>query len=72
MIATLAAKHRSWTRAERQHYAGQEIQLTEEIDHSGRRLCLVLSGELTGLQRWFEDSKTVIRGEENFSESAGE
>lgn len=72
MIAKLADDHKSWEKDDRERYGGQQIEVSDERDHKGRRLCLVLSGPLAGERRWMKDDEIAMEDRELMPESPQE
>jgi len=55
--AVIVSKHTSWSRAERELYAGATCRVMGETDRQGRLLVELLSGPLAGCRRWMSEEE---------------
>ena len=55
--AQLVSKHTSWSRAERELYAGATCRVIGEVDRQGRLLVELTSGPLAYERRWMSEAE---------------
>jgi len=63
--AQLVSKHPSWSRAERELYAGATCRVLGETDRQGRLLVELTSGPLAYERRWMKPEEIQRTDAEN-------
>lgn len=62
--AVVVERYPSWTKRERELYAGALVRVLGEVDHRGLLLVELMSGELQGERRWMSEAELARTGEE--------